>query len=239
MKLVNTPERRSLLPALLVCGTMLIWACENGVDKPDAASDKGYMTGKVTDTKGKPLDGATIIADNTLVYDSNMEGVSGKDGTYRIQTPGNFTYRAYPEIKRNYNARRYRLELKPDKEDAFNGAEGAERNLKWVLSGKVEDHPGLFYGGTVYVEKAVLSQLFDDENIEFTFTPVGPLIDGSTGKVIKRQLNNEYGNELRGMPIGKYKITAVYKPTGKPLKLRPRRNGEYTSDGLVTLDFFG
>jgi hypothetical protein len=238
MKHIPTSVRGTSVAALLL-GGLLLGACEKAGNEPGAPSNKGHMTGKVTDAKGKPIKGATIIADNTLIYDSNAEGVSGEDGTYRIQTPGNFTYRAYAEIKRNYNGRHYRLELKPNEEGAFAGEEGAVRDFEWVLSGKIEDEPGLHYGGTVYADEAVMSQLYDGENVEFTFTPVGSLIDGSTGQVIKRRLDPDYNNELRDIPIGKYKITAVHKPTGKALKVRERRNGEYTADGSVTLDFYG
>ncbi len=215
-------------------------SCTN--DDSGPGPSKGFATGKVVDAQGKPLAGVRILLRNTLIYNSFLEGNTDQDGNYRISTNSagsSFTYIAYAEIERDYNGRHYKLDLKPDNTAGFAGAEGAVRNFQWLLSGRDAHNPNSFYGGTVSFDSDIHSQIYDAENLEFTFTPVGTLIDGSTGQVIKRQLNAETNNEMRDIPIGSYRITGIYKPTGKVVKLKTRPNGTYSADGSVTADFYG
>ncbi|WP_234734849.1 carboxypeptidase regulatory-like domain-containing protein [Tellurirhabdus bombi] len=214
-----------------------------GPEPDDANGGKltpGYTVGKAVDARGNPLEGVSIILDNTLLYNSNLVGTTDKNGTYRIKTSGS-TWKALAEIRRTYNGKSYRLSLTPDNIDGYAGADGAVRNFQWNLSGEQPDNPGLFYGGSVSVNKDIESQLYDVENLEFTFTPVGELIDGSTGKILTLRTGDphtEHYGSIPDVPIGRYKITAVHKPTGQKVKVR-NRNGTYTGDGAATLDFYG
>jgi hypothetical protein len=64
--------------------------------------------------------------------------------------------------------------------------------------------------------------MYDVENIEFTFTPDGPLIDGSTGSVIKAKCGaprSESYSKINDIPLGRYIVTAKHLPSGKTLKL--------------------
>src|SRR5690606_27208270 len=77
----------------------------------DAAAD-GYVTGAVVDTQGKPITGAKILLDGTILHDSYLRGTTGEDGTYRIKAqPG--AWMAYAEFEKPYNGRTYPLELYP------------------------------------------------------------------------------------------------------------------------------
>jgi hypothetical protein len=200
----------------------------------------GYTVGKAVDARGKPIEGVTILLDDLQWYNRHLSGTTDKNGNYRIKNE-NGTWKALAEIKRTYNGIGYRLRLKPDNINAYAGEEGAVRHFQWNLSGEDPDNAGTFYGGSVSVNKDINSQIYDSENIEFTFTPVGELIDGSTGKTLRLRTGDphtaHYGY-LSDVPIGRYKITAVYKPTGQKLKVR-NRNGTYTNDGAATLDFYG
>lgn len=223
-------------------GLLLNAGCSKSEDDPAAggSATAGYLVGQVTDSQEKPLPGATILADNTLLYNSHVETSSDAKGNYRVKTPTG-SYRAIAQIKKSYNGKNYTLDLKPDNTAAFAGDDGAVRNFQWQLTGEDPEQSGRYYGGEVTLDKDIMSELYDVENIEFTFTPVGPLIDGSTGKTLKLKSgephSNSYGR-IPDVPIGRYRITAVHQPTGTVVQVK-NKNGTYASDGSATLDFYG
>ena len=55
---------------------------------------------------------------------------------------------------------------------------------------------------------------FDMAQVELTLKPVGKLIDGSTGSVITSYPIYDGGDRLKGIPVGTYELTAVWKPKG-------------------------
>ncbi|GAB3893873.1 hypothetical protein GCM10028803_08480 [Larkinella knui] len=230
--------KNNTLLAFAFAGLVLGGGCSKSGGDPDPAKPTaGYLSGRVTDAQGKPLPGATIFADNTMFYNDNILATSDANGNYRMQTP-NGSWQASAQIRRTYNGKSYKLDLEPDNIDAFSGNDGAVRNFQWKLSGEKPDNPGAFYGGSVDVTNEIGKGPYDAENIAFTFTPVGPLIDGSTGKPVVYQYDTDY-NRIPDVPIGRYKITAVYKPTGAKLQVRNRVDGTYTADGSATMDFYG
>ncbi|RRB02409.1 carboxypeptidase-like regulatory domain-containing protein [Larkinella rosea] len=242
MNTLRQKTAQNLVRSVWVAGMLLSTGCSKSEDDPAAGgtSTAGYLAGRVTDSQGKPLPGATVLADNTLLYNSHLETSSDANGNYRIKMP-NGRYRAIAEIRKSYNGKDYRLSLKPDNTAAFAGSDGAVRNFQWVLTGEHPDQSGLHYGGEVTLDMDILSELYDVENIEFTFAPVGPLIDGSAGKTLKLKSgephSDSYGR-LVDVPIGRYKITAVHQPTGRVVQVK-NKNGTYAADGSVTLDFYG
>ncbi|MGV3558009.1 carboxypeptidase-like regulatory domain-containing protein [Larkinella arboricola] len=228
--------------SFIFAGLVVCAGCsKSGSDEPQAgAQTAGYLSGRVTDAQGKALPGATILADNLLFYNSYVETSSDANGNYRVKMPTG-SYRALAQIKRTYNGKKYTLDLKPDHTEAFAGDEGAIRNFQWQLTGEDPEQSGLFYGGDVTLDKDIMSELYDVENIEFTFTPVGPLIDGSTGQTLKLKSGEprtEFYGRIPDVPIGRYKITAVHKPTGAVVMVK-NKNGTYSADGSATLDFYG
>ncbi|GAB3315385.1 hypothetical protein GCM10027299_04500 [Larkinella ripae] len=235
----KTAYTRALGVALAVL--LLGAGCSSSDDEPQAdGQTAGYLSGRVTDSQGKPLPGVTVLADNTLLYNSHLETSSDAGGNYRIKTP-NGSFRAIAQIRKTYNGKSYTLYLKPDNPAAFAGDEGAVRNFQWQLSGEHPDQSGLFYGGDVSLNKDLMSDLYDIENVAFTFTPVGPLIDGSEGKPLRLKSgepNTEFYGRLPDVPIGRYRITAVHQPSGAVVMVK-NRNGTYLADGSVTLDFYG
>jgi hypothetical protein len=230
--------QRVLLSALLILSLLSV-SCHPTTPDPDdpANPTAGYVTGKVVDTQGKPLAGVEIVIDNTLFYNTNLLTTTDAKGLYRVKTP-NGSWRASAQVRRAYNGKSYRLDLAPNTTEAFAGDEGAVRNFEWRLSGEKPDNPGAFYGGTVEVSNEIAKGPYDTENIEFTFTPVGPIIDGTPGKTLVLRYDEYYGR-IPDVPIGRYRITGVYKPTNTRLQLRNRVNGSYAADGAVTMDFYG
>lgn len=208
---------------------------------PDSSNPaKGYAAGKVTDTEGNPLSGVEIVIDNTYLYNSNYVGTTDADGNYKIKL-GFGTFFAYAELKKTYNGKQYKIELHPDNNEGFT-QDGAVRNFQWKITGKKPDTSSGYYGGTIEINKGIGSSIYDPENIEFTLTPEGQLIDGSEGSIIKMkpgQPRTDSYSKLPDIPIGKYKITAVYKDSAGdiPLKLKNFSVPNSTYSNTLEFDF--
>lgn len=231
---------------VLIASSLLnLTACDtqkDGAPGPDKSGKSGYLAGKVTDPQGKPLAKATIYTDNTVIKGRGAEVTTASDGTYQVQIPkdlGQWVSKGY--ILKQYNDRVYKIALDPENPDSFTAEEKPVRNFQWKLTGHVPDLSlDLYYGGTAELFRDPnVEGLQDSENIEFTFTPVGLLIDGSTGKTLKLQSLQRNRNFLKDIPIGRYKISAVYKPTGEPLLVADAWGDDIKYGSSVTLDFVG
>ncbi|NGM64915.1 carboxypeptidase-like regulatory domain-containing protein [Sphingobacterium sp. SGR-19] len=217
---------------LLITGALLltIWSCskdngseesnaEKGNDEPKA--EKSYATGKVVDGQGNPIAGAKILLDNTVFYASYIHGATQEDGTYKIKVqPG--SWRTFAYVERTYNGQKYRMELFPDKTDSFS-EEGAVRNFVWKLEGQMPWEAEGHYGGFVML-RTDYGFYEDEKDIELIFTPVGPLIDGSAGRILTIRYGGDKWlnrSELQDIPIGRYKVAATLKKNGtnRPLKI--------------------
>ncbi|MCY1045175.1 carboxypeptidase-like regulatory domain-containing protein [Corallococcus sp. bb12-1] len=205
----------------------------------------GQMSGKVVDARGQPMSGVTVVADNTMIYNSNALATTGSDGTYRIDVskPAG-TWHASATHKVQYNARSYTFDLDPNDDAVFAGNEGAVRNFTWKLSGKRADDTGN-YGGfvAVYVDQLIdpadPEQAINSDDIELTLTPSGKLVDGSDGAPITKKLvRTPDGDAVQDVPVGRYTVTARYAQAGKsprPMQVRIRDTGDYADS--VTADF--
>jgi hypothetical protein len=228
---------------------MLQWALLIGISAACTTEDesgvvaqgskKGYATGKVTDTEGKPMKGVEVVIDNTMIHASYSLGNTDASGNYEIQLPRVGTFTASAQIVKEYNGRRYELDLDADVYEAFS-IDGAVRNFQWKLAGPRPEGEG-YFGATIGLNKALASSIYDEENIEFTLIPVGNLIDGSKGKTLKLKPGKPYSKEygyLVDIPLGRYKMSAYYNgDIGKmPLKLRNHFSEDEFEDTLV-IDF--
>ncbi len=208
------------------------------------STHQGALSGKVVDARGQPMSGVTVVADNTLLYNSNALGTTGADGTYRIDVsrPAG-TWHASATHKVQYNSRSYTFDLDPNDDSVFAGNAGAVRNFTWRLSGKRPDSGT--YGGFVAV---YVDQLLDPENpgqainsddIELTLTPNGRLVDGSDGAPITKKLvRTPDGDAVEDVPVGRYTVTARYVQAGKsprPMQVCIKDTGDYADS--VTADF--
>jgi hypothetical protein len=173
------------------------------------------VTGIVLDTKGQPLEGA-IIRLRADFLTGWVEVTSDPDGRYKassdVQTPyASYTIEAFKQT--DYNGQTICTTLAmPDPNDynSFTMDEGAEKNFQWQLTGKVGNYD-TFFGGTIGLWN---SYVFYDKAkaIEFTLTPTGPLLDGSEGSVIVREVALEAPSDddaLVDVPIGPYTLQAV------------------------------
>lgn len=250
-------SRRAFTGALLLMagGLLTLTACDkknidpNGpqplVTSPDPGTGvDGCLTGKVTDPQGKPLPKANVFVGHTVVVSNGPEVKTASDGTYKIQLvalAGEWVAKGY--ILKQYNDRVYKINLDPENDAPFTSDEKPVRNFQWKLTGHIPDPSlDLYYGGTMELSRDLNADgLYDKENIEFTLTPVGPLIDGSTGKTLKLQIKKKSDSAISDIPMGRYKVTAVYKPTGEQLLVRNawEYSDELVYDTSVTMDFLG
>lgn len=241
---------RLVAGTFFLLGSLSIIACKQSTlepvpdpDKPSMPGKDGYLVGKVTDPQGKPLARATIFTDNTVLKGRGAEVNTGSDGTYQVQLvmgAGQWTAKGY--ILKSYNDHVYKIDLEPQNPDSFSAEEKPVRDFQWKLSGHVPDMSlDLYYGGTLEMSRDLnANDLRDNENVEFTLTPVGSLIDGSTGKTLTLRAKKRYDTYLKDIPMGRYKVTAVYKPTGEALRVCDYYNDDdYTFTPSVTVDFTG
>jgi hypothetical protein len=252
----HSPLRHASFLSCLLWGLLtLTSACQtNGVDptnngtdtKPGnntSASKAGYVVGTVTDPQGKPLSGATVYIDNTVYQGRGAQVSSSANGTYQVQLVkglGQWVAKGY--VLKQYHDRIYKLNLDPEDPNSFSEEEKPVRNFQWKLTGHQADLSlDLYYGGTVETFRDPnANELWDNENIEFTFTPVGPLIDGSTGKTLTLRFKKRYDSFIKDIPIGRYKVSAIYKPTGEALRVCDVFNdSDYSYSSSVTVDFTG
>lgn len=220
--------RKSLKCACMAGFTFLILAC--------GKSDKsgGQLTGKVTDTQGKPIAGAEIIADNTVIYNSNVLGNSNNDGNFSLKLFGNFTWMAHAQISKTYNNKKYTFRLHPDNAEAFTSG-GAVRNFSWKLRGPSYEGTNMFYGSMIQLQNVIGDYTLAEE-VDFTLTPVGTLVDGSTGQTITMrggEPRTDAYYKLMDIPLGRYKLTAKHE--GRVLQLMNYITNQTGTE--LTLDF--
>lgn len=229
-----------LIITCLIILVQVTTACESE-EINDADSTMGFVSGKVTNRSGRPLPGVQIIIDNTYLYGSNLTGHTNENGEYTIRL-GFGTFQAYARFQKNYNGKEYTLDLHPDTDAGFT-QEGAVRNFEWKLTGNKPGSNSGYYGGLIGINKDINSQLYDKENIEFTLSPVGNLIDGSTGEqIVKRvgQPSTESYGKLLDLPIGRYIVSAVYKgedgDIAVKLKNFQNQNSEYVLNLMIDFE---
>jgi hypothetical protein len=227
-------------PLILLAGLILsgLCACEGSAATDMAGPESGYVTGKVVDTRGEPIAGADILLDSTVFHSSYIRGSTGKDGTYRLKAqPG--AWMAYAHFKKTYNGRTYTLELHPESSDSFDD-EGSVRNFTWKLEGRSPLNEYRYYGGFILVHTA--NDFYEDqEKIELTLTPIGPLIDGSEGKPLRLRMGDRYWvqlGHLEDIPIGRYMVTAILESDegSRQLRIQDRHtSGDFEQE--FQLDF--
>ncbi len=229
MKIVICAAIASTLLSLLACTTPANEEIPTDPGKPQ----KGVVSGRVLDTNGKPLANADIIINNSQFYNNNILGKTDANGRYSLSvTPGSWYVRGTVNVR--FDNKNYTLDLFPETTGAFAGIKGVVRNLRWKLSGEKPKEFGMagYYGGSLEVYGAI-GDFFDTDNVEFTFEPVGALIDGSMGKTLIIKTNTQNAQDI---PLGKYTITARYLATNQKMVLR-QRNASQSYRNSVTASF--
>lgn len=165
------------------------------------------VTGRVTTAAGAPVVGAQMFADGFL-YDDNELAVTDANGLYRLTLPqyGLEPYRIGGHVNATYHGVKYRLSLHPLNPQHVVASEGGVRDFEWRLTGPVdEDDPYLYYGEDVWVMEYDFGSSIWIDDVELTFTPLQPLIDGSAGEALARRPE---GGKVADVAVGYYRVSA-------------------------------
>jgi hypothetical protein len=208
-----------LLSGVVILGVaVVLGACsdDKGGGGPNGSGgvESGVVKGLVVDTQGKPLPNLKVVVENTVFQASYVYATTGQDGRYRAEVP-NGGWKVSVQLDRQFQGRTYRFDLHPDNANGFTGTDGAVRNFAWKLTGPRPE--GGFYGGTATVYRVLGDdgEFFEMNEVELTFTPDGPLVDGSTGQPVTGRPSGG-SDQVKDIPLGRYVITARYVPAGKP-----------------------
>jgi len=208
------------------------------------AVQPGVIKGRVVDTRGQPVPGAGVYTG--LANDNSVAGWVRTDaqGNYQFTKLAlDVPYKLYAWVGVDYHGKKYCLRVSPETSRDYDSAglrEGAIRNFRWRLQGRMEDssfapeEDGSWYGGTIR-----LFTYFEDNDyksiIELTLTPSGPLIDGSTGAVVTRNVDLQKSQFVLDIPAGAYKVSAArVKSDGTRVAARV---GPSSSEGYFEYDF--
>lgn len=223
-KLINT------MGHILIIGMLpLLINCSNNNDDDFGNPQSGYVTGMANDGTGKPLNGVDILIDHSIFFNSGINTTTNNQGKYQIEVPTGSWY-AFAKHHVTYNNKSYTFYLHPDNSSGF-GGEGAVRNFEWKLTGTMPLPLSGKYGGLVTIDNYP-GVYINESEIEFEFTPIGKLIDGSQGSTINRQI--DISSNIEDIPIGRYELKAEY--LGVPLKFR-RWNSQETFVENYTINF--
>lgn len=187
---------------------------------PAGGVEAGTVMGKVVDTQGRPMAGAKVRIENDFHY---YDVTTNAEGVYKSPTLTIGGFKAVAWARITYKGQTYTLRMGMAREtdyDFFDPENGAVRDFKWQISGRIpdrEDDGGTgYFGGTLRFSNGTGSiydeRMQEGDQVHVTLNPTGPLIDGSTGRQIKRTFTITYGNEsynLTDIPAGEYEVSAV------------------------------
>jgi hypothetical protein len=193
----------------------------------------GVIVGTVTDESGNPLTNAHVTIWGTTGAGANtyFEAAVDEAGQYAQPVPGGvYEIKAYAGIE--YNDRHYNIWLHPvdgidtPSQDAANGRtkdfelrlsgpkpaaktrpNAADSFYGGVIDLSTEGQYYLFYGNGKMVEPFVYP---DGAVVRVELTPRGPLLDGSEGEVVVRELKGEEvaTAAIFDVPLGDYTVRA-------------------------------
>ncbi|MHA6482804.1 peptidase associated/transthyretin-like domain-containing protein [Paenibacillus sp. strain BS8-2] len=203
--------------ALLVLVTIAVWYKDKSQvqsQTPSLASQSSkaepyVVKGRVTSADGRPIEGAEVWADNTLLYNSNVLGVSDVDGYYRLELPDvSVAYQMGGKVEVQSDGKSFTFDLEPEPNTGFGASEGAV--VDFVLAGYMGE-VALTSWDLEYPDDAT-APMFDLLDVELTLKSIGKLMNGSTGHTIIKLPINEDGPRIVDVPMGSYEVSAVWKP---------------------------
>jgi hypothetical protein len=193
----------------------------------------GVVAGTVTDTTGNRLTNARIVIRGTSGAGANtyFEAAVDEDGRYSQPVPaGVYEITAFAGIE--YNGRFYKVWLHPkdgvDKPSQDVG-NGLTKDFELRLSGPKPaakmrpSHPDSYYGGAIQLGNEGQFYMFygngklvdpfnypEGAKVRVELTPNGPLLDGSQGEIITRDLTPEQvaDGSIYDIPLGDYTARA-------------------------------
>lgn len=229
-------EAKFLLLLAFLC--LIFSSCfEKEETNPDTKNSAApySVTGTVVDTKGNPMAGVKVRADNDALYGS-AEVTTDANGRYTLPKLeiGGWKIYAWKEV--SYKGKTYHLRMgmpaAVDYEIFSPPKEGVVKNFKWQLSGPIPDRPrsersgsGYFGGTLIFTNLGPdFATILPGTAITITLTPVSgaTLFDGSTPQVISKSFtieSGEFNYWIYDIPQCEYRITAESKLNGTTKKV--------------------
>ncbi|GAB3920175.1 carboxypeptidase-like regulatory domain-containing protein [Larkinella terrae] len=226
---------------LLLVALLSSAACTKpGIDGPSTGGkpQEGIVSGRVVDSQGKPVANAVIVASNTDYYNKTSTGYTDASGNYRFKLPtgiaeGSYTVSGTVTLK--YHNKNFEMGLYQEDTRVFSAYDGAVRNFVFRLTGKRaadDDETSRPLGARLEVHPNF--NKIDSENLEITLEPVGPLVDGSTGKKLVAMMPQR-SDYIEDIPVGMYKISARDKVSGQKLGVAILGSSKAHESSLTTL----
>ncbi|MDN3725333.1 carboxypeptidase-like regulatory domain-containing protein [Aequorivita sp. SDUM287046] len=212
INLILSPKIVAYLIKFLITIPLLI-SCSNNNSDDNGDPQAGFVTGIAKDGAGAPLSRVKVLIDHNIFFNSGINTTTNNEGKYKVNVPNGSWY-AFATHEVDFNNKRFTFYLHPDNASGF-GGEGAIRNFEWKLAGIMPLPLSGKYGGLVTIDNYP-GVYINESEIEFEFTPLGLLIDGSEGATINRQI--DISSNIEDIPIGRYELKAEY--LGIPIKFR-------------------
>ena len=191
------------------------------------------ISGVALDTQGRPLANAQVRVRADFVY-GRAEATTGTDGKYAVRDLLRATYRVEAWVQRDYAGAPICSQLAmpaPTDYNSFDISRGAVRNFHWQLTGRIGFSDASFGAELmVWYDRPTGGTA---RGLEFTLTPTGPLIDGTRGTVLVREVafaSSPSSNDLKDVPLGTYRLSvALLGKDGSrtPLTIATRDNPEF------------
>lgn len=184
----------------------------------------GTVAGRALDTQGRPLANVKVAIEPALTKGDPLVTRTGADGSYRIEGLPSVPYWVHAWTEVNFNSQRFCLRLgmaDAAQYEAVNPSNGAVRDFRWQLTGLIPDDVSsdpLYFGGKVYLD---LTGDFTDSTLKLTFTPSGPLIDGSAASPLTRTVSLTGGAQpvVEDLPVANYTVTGTITQSGTEQQL--------------------
>lgn len=212
---------KALFALTLSFGMLALSSCKKDKDNEDndggSTLSKNTVTGVVKDANGNPIAGATVRIENDFNY---YDVTTNSQGKYSCTVAAFGSYKALAWAPVTYNGSNYILRVgMPNAADYdhFDPRNGAVRNFKLQHKGRIPDRnpadngTGYFGMSINFYKLGSLTgpQWEPGDLVKYTLTPVGPLMDGSTGQVIQGSFTIQSDNAeyyAVDVPAGKYKV---------------------------------
>ncbi len=193
---------------------------------PKMTAKPGTVRGVIKDGTGKPIAGAKLVAWTSAAggFRTSTSGKTDAHGVYELLLPIGISQIVDADFRITYNGKSMVLPLHPvDGEcDQFHAKDGHVENFVLRTRGSAGPDGG-DYGASIRIltYKAPLNSV-----VEVKLKPVGPMVDGSTGKTllfrfpVTTSLPETFFN---GVPLGRYQLTAKLYDGEDALPLRVRQ----------------
>ncbi|MFD2351890.1 carboxypeptidase-like regulatory domain-containing protein [Nonomuraea ferruginea] len=100
------------------------------------------LKGRVVGADGRPVQGAKVVADNQLLYNSNLIVSTDADGRYRVETDIAATFHVTASMTVEHNGTSYQVDLSPDDDSSFAEPDRCDQGLHLEAHRREGRRPG-------------------------------------------------------------------------------------------------